>query len=243
METTQVNTGGESGLDHLQSVESGPEIDVGGHSFEVITFGQNSVMDGKELKRFITAVERFIRSSMDYKKYLGFLKCEVGMNRCSVMGNIDGSTATIEMHHYPFTLFQICEYVIDKMVAENKNVNTFSVAKEVMRLHFENYVGLVPLSKSVHQMVHSGSIFIDLRQVFGNVKQFVDVFKEYIPTSEIEKLEQIVNLSKNNTGISESSSLLELRTESRVSESDINADFVTSLNVIVASETPEQDRR
>jgi hypothetical protein len=83
METTQVNTGGESGLDHLQSVESGPEIDVGGHSFEVITFGQNSVMDGKELKRFITAVERFIRSSMDYKKYLGFLKCEVGMNRCS----------------------------------------------------------------------------------------------------------------------------------------------------------------
>jgi hypothetical protein len=57
------------------------------------------------------------------------------------------------------------------------------------------------------------------------------------------ELEQIVNLSKNNTGISESSSLLELRTESRVSESDINADFVTSLNVIVASETPEQDRR
>lgn len=243
MEPSNINTGSESGLDHIQSTEAGPELDVSGHSFEVITFGQNSVMDGKELKRFITAVERFIRTSMDYKKYLGFLKCEVGMNRCSVMGNIDGGTATIEMHHYPFTLFQICEYVIDKMVAENKNVNTFSVAREVMRLHFENYVGLVPLSKSVHQMVHSGAIFIDLRQVFGNVKHFIDVYKEYIPNSEIEKLEQIVTLSKNNTGISESNSILELKTESRTAASDINSDFVTSLSVIVAAETPAQDRR
>ena len=58
-----------------------------------------------------------------------------------------------------------------------------------------------------------------------------------------EKLEQIVTLSKNNTGISESNSILELKTESRTAASDINSDFVTSLSVIVAAETPAQDRR
>jgi hypothetical protein len=74
MENVNINTGGESGLDHLNSEQHGPEIDVSGNNFEVITFGQNSVMDGKELKRFISSVERFIRSSNDYKRYLGFLK-------------------------------------------------------------------------------------------------------------------------------------------------------------------------
>ena len=243
MENVNINTGGESGLDHLNSEQHGPEIDVSGNNFEVITFGQNSVMDGKELKRFISSVERFIRSSNDYKRYLGFLKCEVGMNRCSVLGNVDGCTATIEMHHYPFTLFQICECVIDHMVATNKNVNTFSVAKEVMRIHFENYVGLVPLSKSVHQMVHKGAIFIDIRQVFGNVKKFVELYGSYIAKPEMEKLDQIIELSKRNTGISDSSNLLELKSESRNERSEINQDFISSLNVIVAAEAPAQDRR
>ena len=92
-------------------------------------------------------------------------------------------------------------------------------------------------------MVHKGAIFIDIRQVFGNVKKFVELYGSYIAKPEMEKLDQIIELSKRNTGISDSSNLLELKSESRNERSEINQDFISSLNVIVAAEAPAQDRR
>ena len=54
-------------------------------------------------------------------------------------------------------------------------------ADEVMECHYLNRVGLIPLSKTIHEMVHkSDKIFIPLHLVYGRYKEFFDVYGEYM---------------------------------------------------------------
>ena len=103
----------------------------------------NSIIDDSEEKKLIRAAERLIRTSKEYSYYLGFLKQDLGMTRCNVMPNLDAECNTLELHHYPFTLYELCEIVMKKQFASNIPVNTFTIADEVLRLHYENVIGLV----------------------------------------------------------------------------------------------------
>ena len=50
-----------------------------------------------------------------------------------------------------------------------------------MELHFSNMVGLVPVSLTPHQLVHSENLFVPMSIVYGNYETFFDQYKEYIP--------------------------------------------------------------
>ena len=65
-----------------------------------------------------------------------------------------------------------------------------------MGLHYKNQVGLVPLSITVHQLVHDGKIFIPLQNVYGNYLDFIEEYGAYISDNTQNILQTKLRMSK-----------------------------------------------
>lgn len=154
----------------------------------------------KDRIKFIKRIETHIRSSLEYKDYIAFLKENMDMNKCAFFDNIrneQGSRIRIEVHHEPLTLFDIVETVINKYLDEAIPLNDLYIADEVMELHYKNQVGLIPLSKSVHQIIHnSNEIIIPLTMVYGDYKSFLETYNDYLSEDLVNKIEMKINQTK-----------------------------------------------
>ena len=147
----------------------------------------------KDKLKYIKRVEQIVRSSMEYRDYISFLKNNVNMDRCAFFNGVEntsGAKIRIEIHHEPLTLFDIVKTVIYKFMDEGMPLNDLYVADEVMNLHYTNKVGLVPLSKSVHEIIHnSNQIIIPLDLVYGDYKTFLEEYSDYLDEELINKIE------------------------------------------------------
>lgn len=159
----------------------------------------------KEKTKFISRVEKVVRSSMEYKDYIQFLKEHVGLDSCVFFQNVTNNKKgriSIEIHHEPFTLYDIVAVVLEKFIKEGRAINDLDIADEVMELHYANKVGLVPLSKTAHQVVHNSTkLFVPLNMVYGQYSQFLNEYDEYINEDSplYEKLERKVQQTKDLT--------------------------------------------
>jgi hypothetical protein len=157
------------------------------------------LMSEKDKIKLIKTIERIVRSSQEYKQYIAFLRKEVDMTMCSFFNNIsnkESKKVSIEIHHEPFTLFDITQIVLEKWIAENKKVNPILIAEEVMKLHYQNKVGLIPLSITVHELVHSGKLFIPLQNVYGDFISFFEEYEPYISNDLKDILQIKLKMSK-----------------------------------------------
>lgn len=137
----------------------------------------------REKTKHIKACETAIRSSMEYKNLVKFLKKTVDMGRCAIMKNVklgDGKRYRIELHHEPFTLFDIVQVVIDKRLALGESIEKLSVADEVMELHYAGVIGLIPLSFTMHELVHNGRVFIPTQMTYMDYTKFYEDYEPYI---------------------------------------------------------------
>lgn len=139
----------------------------------------------KDRFKFISTVERICRSSMEYKQLIEFLKVNMNMNFCSffhnVSRNINGTAKVrIEIHHEPFTLYDIVAIILNDRIENEKYISIFDIADEVMEVHYKGYVGLVPLSETVHELVHNGKIFIPLQFIDEGFNLFYRKYKKTI---------------------------------------------------------------
>lgn len=158
----------------------------------------------RDREKYIKTVEQIIRRSLPYKEYTKFLRENMDMNRCLILKNIRntvGKHYQIEIHHEPFTLFDIVETVINKRLELEMPIGTLQVADEVMGLHYEGKVGLVPLTVTMHELVHSGRIFIPLQYIYQDYAGFYKEYEAYFNQVTIDKLEAKVNLSMHSNGI------------------------------------------
>lgn len=156
----------------------------------------NGTMDPKLTKKFIKSVESTIRRSPQYSEYIYYLSTTQNLTVDVYNGNISSEMATTEFHHYPFTLYDIVEIIVNKHIHEKDQYTTFDIAEEVLRLHFENLIGLVKLTKTNHELVHAGKIFIPLDSVFGKVNTFTEIYKQYMFSDQIDKFNEIVENTK-----------------------------------------------
>ena len=155
----------------------------------------------KERIRYIKSIERIVRGSIEYKDYIQFLRENVDMTKCSFFNNVengpDSRKVKIEIHHDPLTLFNITDTVLNKFITEGIPLNDLYIADEVMECHYLNRVGLIPLSKTIHEMVHkSDKIFIPLHLVYGRYKEFFDTYGEYMSDQLFELLEKKIIQTK-----------------------------------------------
>ena len=160
--------------------------------------------NAKSKEKFIKGTERIIRSSDEYKSYIKFLKEYVDMTKCAFFNGVtivDKKKIHIEIHHAPLTLFEITMIVVDKWLAEGIPINDLLIADEVMRIHYNNKVGLIPLSKTVHQLVQSeAGITIPLYMIYGSYVDFLKEYQDYIMDDRIfEKLQYAIQQTKNLT--------------------------------------------
>lgn len=137
----------------------------------------------KQLVKFFYSIERIVRQSYSYKKLINFLRDHVDMNSCSFyknINNLDTFSIHIHIHHEPFTLFDIVNIVYSKRLALHEPLTENQIAKEVMWNHYRMAVGLIPLSETVHELVHNGFLFIPTNRVFGYYKKFYEDYEPYI---------------------------------------------------------------
>jgi hypothetical protein len=155
--------------------------------------------DDKEYKKFINSVEKLIRASKEYKTYVELLRTNLqGLNFDNILSNITNLDADMEFHHYPVTLYEIVDIVMTDKLLQKKQFTSFTIAKEVMELHYKNMIGLVPLTKMNHELAHSGDIFISKKQVFGDYREFLKRYERAISASLNEKIKEMEELSDKN---------------------------------------------
>jgi len=160
------------------------------------------IMTDKEKVKLIKTVEKVVRGSIEYKQYIHYLRDEIDMNLCSFFNNItnkDGDKVSIEIHHEPFTLFDITQIVVEKCMSNEVVINPLLLAEEVMKLHYQNKVGLIPLSVTVHQLVTVGKLFIPLQNVYGDFISFLEEYDKYITEDIKDILECKLKMSRELT--------------------------------------------
>ena len=146
-------------------------------------------------------IEKYIRQSMEYKDLIKYLKENIDMNSCEFFHNVTSGKkkGLIEIHHEPFDLYTLTSIVMRKQEAEYGYIDELLVAEEVMRLHYVGLVGLIPLSVTVHELVHQGKLIVPLNCVYGRFVQFVKDYYDYIDPSYIAMLDNKITLTKNIT--------------------------------------------
>lgn len=133
----------------------------------------------KEKDKFIKYIERnLIRPSIEYRNFIGYLRNNLNITKCTFVKEVDTSQlkkVTLEFHHYPLTLYNIVECVLDTLIDKHPGefINPYDVAELVMIEHYNFNIGLVPLSKTVHELYHSGKKFINLKYVYGQYERFM----------------------------------------------------------------------
>lgn len=149
---------------------------------------------------FIKSVEKLVRRSQYYSRYIKYLRDEIGLTFCQVLSNIsneNGEKITIEMHHGPIlTLFDYVAIILDHLIEEGERITTFKVAKIVLEEHYNNNVQVVMLSKTVHQAVHAENIFINYKQGFGDLNTFLKKYHKGLQNEQIMKINRYIETSK-----------------------------------------------
>lgn len=149
---------------------------------------------------FIKSVEKLVRTSEYYKRYIAYIRNDIGLNCCQVLSNIqpdEEDNTELEMHHGPIlTLFDYAAIITDYLLYTGKKITTFMVADLVLEEHFNNNVQVVMLSKTVHEQVGENVIFINLKQAFGDLNAFLKKYKNGLHEEQIEKINRYIELSQ-----------------------------------------------
>ena len=142
---------------------------------------KDDIEDEKEHHRLIQYIERIVRGSLEGRNYREYLKENMRFDHCSILSGIPSDKLKkVEIHHHPFCLYDLCKITLASASQWNQRVSTLLIAERVVEDHFRNEVGLVPLTETIHEMVHAGQVFIDPRCIFGDWMSWVKRHSQYI---------------------------------------------------------------
>ena len=169
---------------------------------EVLKFYLNKedLSDPDTFEYFIKSVEALIRKDDRYSNYIHELK-ERGFDKDVMQSGIDNEkfpNTSIEMHHGPmFTLYDICSIVTDHLLYNGEKVSTFKVAKLVLDEHEKHHIQVVMgLTKTNHQLLHDGKIFVHINQAIGDIMAFIKAYKKGLRREHLYTLEEYLKLCK-----------------------------------------------
>lgn len=150
---------------------------------------QYDIYDNKDYNKYINDIERIVRMSYEYRALISYLKNTEGMNTCSFLSNVasdDSSKVKIEIHHSPLSLWDITATVVKKRIHCKESIDVFDCAKEIMWLHYIGWVGLYPVSETVHEMIHNSYLFVPITFVRGNWREFINQYYDYIDPDTLD---------------------------------------------------------
>jgi len=103
----------------------------------------------------IKQIEFMVRKSLSYDSWQKRTKYAV--HKCPLCGD-SFEFVRPESHHYPLTLFDITEGVLQKYIDLNTihDYTDYDICQEVMNAHFQKKVEYVVLCEFCHKKYHSG---------------------------------------------------------------------------------------
>jgi hypothetical protein len=174
-----------SNIIHLDKVPE-PDYDM---AYRTITI---------ELIKYFDAM---VRHTPEYRLFIQFVKTHLDVNQCSFYEDFSMENGfTIELHHHPFSLFDLCEAVTQKHFEKNGYVETFFIVEEVLLLHYKFYVGLTPLNPTSHDLVHNGVLPIHPKIVIGEWKTLFNEYLPYLSKTAITKYDALIEMEHKEAG-------------------------------------------
>lgn len=176
--------------------------DTEGYIKEQLYF--DDFFDDKKFNKFLKKVESTVRRSDAYTSFINacFTK---GLDHCAILGNVESSKeVTIEMHHYPFTLYDIAYLCTLKHIKNKDKFTSIDIANEILYDHIYNkIICVVPLCKTVHQLAHLGKIFIPLTSITGDINGFLDKYKDELTPDMKESYNKLLEMTESGTPYSD----------------------------------------
>ena len=163
-------------------------------TYGTAAFYGDALYDERGRVSFIKNVTATVRKCPEYARYRVFLLENLDMGRCSILSDLapeEVSAAGLEIHHAPLALYDICELVLGQMQVDQMRVTVFAVANRVMAYHWKGYVGLVPLTQTIHEAVHAGQVHVDPRTIFGNWPALLDENRAGLTEHLAEKMRAV----------------------------------------------------
>lgn len=175
-----------------------PKIKSGDGDIIKFKMSEEDLSEPDDFEYFIRCCENMIRKDPRYKNYISELK-SLGFTKDVFQSAIDNErfpNTKIEMHHGPiFNLFEICSIVTDHLLKNGEKVNTFDIAKIVLSEHEKQNIQVVMgLTKTNHELVHDGKMFVHMKQAIGNVLQFIKNYKDGIKREHLYTLEKYISM-------------------------------------------------
>lgn len=142
----------------------------------------------------IKKIEKYVRNSLEYRSYCAYIRDIKGLTKCEYFKDIwkDDSQEdiTTEVHHNIFTLYDLVYIVGMKMLmnSNSKELLPIDIAKEVIKLHLEDKVSVIVLSKTIHEAFHSGLYKYSQSDTTGDYKKFLVEYYKYIPEDIFNKI-------------------------------------------------------
>lgn len=165
--------------------------------FERLNLYTDVFNSNKERKRFIKSVESIVRKSPEYKIWRKFILEVLGDNYCLFTHEV-ADQVTIELHHHPFTLYDIISLVVDKYLAEERLFNSLIIATDVLQLHYENKIGYVPMVKTLHEKYHNGFLDIPIDYIRGNYMKFYNEYQQYMDKELKAYIDEKLKITKKD---------------------------------------------
>lgn len=145
--------------------------------------------------KFIKNVEMQVRTSLEYKSYIKYLKEDLGLNHCMVYSNITDNIAPIEMHHHIFTLYDCVEIVLGWCFKNKIQFSSSKIFGIIMEEHRLNNILIIMLSQSVHLDQHNKNKektkrLLDYRMGHGNIVEFLKKYYTGLSFNHLNKIKQ-----------------------------------------------------
>lgn len=157
----------------------------------------NKFENEKEFFKFTKNCEKLIRSSNEYKEWRDYLVNVLKDNFCFISHEINNETS-IDIHHHPISLYSITKTIINKKLDNNEYFCSFDICLEVMKIHFLNKIGYIPLIKSLHEKFHSGFLKIPINLIKGDYKIFLKEFGNYLDDNDMEIINERISINFSN---------------------------------------------
>lgn len=185
----------------VKKPSTNPTIDSEYSDFEIPFYKDEEFFSNIEnYVYFVKGVERIVRCSRYYKKYISEIKSR-GLDFCAVKSNIREESEDdnlIEMHHYPLTLFDYAAIITDHMLQEGQKVTTFRVADRLIDEHFNHRVKFIMLCETVHEEEHADELFLNMKGTCGDLEKFLKKYNRGVQEEHIKKLNQYIELSQKH---------------------------------------------
>jgi predicted DNA-binding protein YlxM (UPF0122 family) len=152
----------------------------------------------RAFNKYLKTIKAMMRKSLEYKELMRFLKHYKGLDRCGYHHNVTVQEFDINIHHYPFCAEDLITIVLYKRYKLNETIEALATIQETLYLHYLGIIGLYPLCKTCHGYQHSeeGDPFIPFSDLYGEVEEFFEIYKEFMTEKQVNKFVNFRELSK-----------------------------------------------